>query len=243
MTSEGATIGSRRAKVFVVAVAVAFLVVAVVVVPHLISAGSGSPDGPQLTTAAIRSFPVVASASGVAVPASEVEVNFVNPGQLIEVDVQVGMTVAKGAVLARIDPSVAETDVSQAQAELAAAKAAPINGTDFLDGQAQIAAAADELQRAQDELAETTLTAPIDGTVLELNGQVGEIVNGAATAAPTLPGTTASVPEIAGVGNSSGAATTSPQDLPFIVVGNPGSLVVGAAFTATQAMGDRKSVV
>lgn len=235
MKSQSAPVPGKGPLVFVTAVAVALVILAITVLPHFISSGAKGSVGPQLATAGVRSFPVTEMASGTAVPASELEVNFVNSGQLVEIDAKVGLVVTAGMVLAKIDPSVAQSDVLQATADVAEAKSSTLISRDFSDAQAAIAAAQAQLQRAQDELADTTLVAPSAGTVLEVNGQVGEIASGAATAQPTLPGTSAPIPAVAGTGISAGGGTASPTNLPFIVIGDPSNLVVGAAFSSNAA--------
>jgi macrolide-specific efflux system membrane fusion protein len=222
------------ARAFVGVVAVALVIVAIAVAPHFGSGGSAASPRPELATAAVRSFPVTVGASGTVVPASQLGVDFNSPGRLVEIDARVGATVAKGTVLARLDDAVARSDVAQAQASIAGANAtlalARVRNiaTEIAAAQAQVAASIAQLQGKQAELADRSLVAPIAGTVQQVNGQIGENVAGAATAAPTLPGTTAPIPAAAGA--------ASPQTRPFVVLGDATNFVIGAAFSSTDTL-------
>ncbi len=105
------------------------------------------------------------------------------------------------------DASDGQLRISQAQSSVAQAQAAiqgasTPNPSAVATAQAGVNAADAELQQAQDELANLSLIAQTDGTVVAINGQVGENVTGAPTGAPTLPGTTAPIPSVAGVTSS-----------------------------------------
>jgi len=77
----------------------------------------------RLGTATRGTVTSVVSGTGSLEPAGRMNVNFRVAGQLSEVDVKVGDKVTTGQVLARIDPSVQQANLSQAQAALAAAQA------------------------------------------------------------------------------------------------------------------------
>ena len=77
----------------------------------------------RLGTATRGTVSSVVSGTGSLQPAGRMNVNFRVAGQLSEVDVKVGDKVTTGQVLARIDPSVQQANLSQAQASLAAAQA------------------------------------------------------------------------------------------------------------------------
>jgi multidrug efflux pump subunit AcrA (membrane-fusion protein) len=77
----------------------------------------------RLGTATRGSVTSVVSGTGSLEPAGRMNVNFRVAGQLSEVDVKVGDKVTTGQVLARVDPSVQQANLSQAQASLASAQA------------------------------------------------------------------------------------------------------------------------
>jgi multidrug efflux pump subunit AcrA (membrane-fusion protein) len=354
---SGDEMTSRLARIFVVGVALALVVAAIVIGPHFVSGKSETTAAPQLTTVAVRSFPVTASAAGAVVPSSEVAANFSGSGRLSAIDVHVGQQVTVGEALAQLDSTVAQSAVTQAQAALQGAQASLAAAQDPLDpghaavlqasltaaeqeeaetttevqatntqdqtalatakqqlsadqqrqvnddcanpatpnaptpsatvcqtdqaavtadqnqieqdearissdsasGQARISQAASQVTQAQTALSSAsapvpsqvaaaqaavasataqltsaqaalqnlTLVAPAAGTVLQINGQIGENVSGAATGAPTLPGTSAPIPDLPGYSSGS-------QAQPLIVLGNPSSYVVGAAFASTD---------
>ena len=124
--------------------------------------------------------------------------------------------------------SQAQSSVAQAQAAIQGASTA--NPSAVASAQAGVNAANAELQQAQDELANLSLIAQTDGTVVAINGQVGENVTGAPTGAATLPGTTAPIPAVPGVtGSGSGSASNQP----LMVLASSSGFVVGAAFPTT----------
>jgi macrolide-specific efflux system membrane fusion protein len=131
------------------------------------------------------------------------------------------------------DLSSGQARLSQAAGQVTSAKTAlaAANTPDpstVASAQASVASATAALQRAQAALNATTLTSPITGTVLAINGQVGQTVAGAqAGNAATLPGTTSPVPQAL-------SASTATTELPFMVVGDPSSLAVGAVASSSE---------
>ena len=128
------------------------------------------------------------------------------------------------------DASDGQLRISQAQSSVAQAQAAiqgasTPNPSAVATAQAGVNAADAELQQAQDELANLSLIAQTDGTVVAINGQVGENVTGAPTGAPTLPGTTAPIPSVAGV-TSSTVGSTANQ--PLIVLASTSGFVLAS---------------
>jgi HlyD family secretion protein len=92
-----------------------------------------------------------------------------------------------------------------------------------LAAQAQLATANTAVQTAQQNLNETTLTAPIDGNVNSINGVVGESVGPGQGSTAQAPGTTAPLP-------STTSTTTS-----FMVIGNDNAMQVIVPFAESDA--------
>jgi len=184
-----------------------------------ISGGGAGAAGPSLSTASIRSFPAVVTATGSAVPASQIGLNFSVSGQLTEVDTTVGATVTSGQVLAKIDDTLALAEISEAQAEITAAP----NAT-------ALANARGALAKGQADLALTVLHAPVAGTIEAINGQVGETVPTAPTAAAMLPGTAAPIPPSSGGGDA-----TSGGSAPLFELDPGPGVVVGVTLSAGEA--------
>ena len=124
----------------------------------------------------------------------------------------------------------AQAQASVTQAEAAVQAQGTSSPSDVAAAQAGVASAQAQLQAAQAELASLVLVAPSSGTVLQVNGQIGENVAGSPTGAGTLPGTSAPIPAV----TSASGTTLSPGTTPLIVIGTTKSFVVGAAFPASD---------
>ena len=125
----------------------------------------------------------------------------------------------------------AQGQVNQAQAALQTASSP--NAASVASAQAAVAAANSQLGTAEAALAATTVVAPIDGTVLQINGQVGETVASGVTASPTLPGTKTVVPAMSGTMSAGSTSSASPSE-PFILIGDANSFVVGIAMPPNE---------
>ncbi len=142
------------------------------------------------------------SLAGVAKPGVESWLSFRIPGSLIDLPADVGASVRKGQVLARIDPTDYEIAVKRAEAGLAQANAASRRAeADYarakalyennnasrseLDaaraaaesGLAQVEAVSRELEQAVQQLDYTVLRAPTRGLVAEVNTEVNENIS------------------------------------------------------------------
>jgi multidrug efflux pump subunit AcrA (membrane-fusion protein) len=128
------------------------------------------------------------------------------------------------------DLSFGQNQVQVAQVQLASAQA-NLNAQGVADPAAvasavsQVAAAQAQVARATANLAQTVLTAPVAGTVLAVNAQVGELVGNGAATNPTL-GSGAPQP-----GTNPGGSTTSKA---FALIGDSSSLQVAAPFAETD---------
>src|ERR1039457_4539292 len=108
----------RRLLLTAAAILGAWLVF-VTMAPSVLAPFSRVQAGPALATAELRSFPVLATASGVLQPGQLENVNFTIAGQVQTITARVGAKVTAGETLARLN------DRSQ-QAELKAANDAVI---------------------------------------------------------------------------------------------------------------------
>lgn len=219
-----------------------FVALAAVVVLVLVAFGPSvvafftkkQPSPPALATAAVTSFPVVAKAAGTLFPQQLMYVNFSVAGQLSQLSVKVGDTVTAGQRLAQLDTSAQQAALASAQAALASAEAALAaaqaarNAQQVAAAQSQIASAQAQLQKAQSDLSNAVLTAPVAGTVLQVNSAVGETVSAGVTRVPALAGSSNGIidPTVA-TNNAAGTA--------FIVLGSAGAYQVSAAFDQASA--------
>lgn len=115
------------------------------------------------------------------------------------------------------DKSAGQTQVNQAQAQLTSAQDALTAQTTnrtytIAEEQAVVAADKAAVDTAQQNVQETTLVAPLDGTVASINGTPGEEIGTGQTQTPLAPGSSAPLPNsnaggaLGGAGLSSGGA-------------------------------------
>ena len=110
---------SRKNLFFLIPVVVIAGIGAVAYFGASASAAAGS-DEDELQTATARrgELSLVATGTGTLIPATEVELGFDTSGELAQILVVVGDEVEAGQVLARLDPTSAETALAEAEAEL-----------------------------------------------------------------------------------------------------------------------------
>ncbi len=148
------------------------------------------------------------------------------------------------------DQSKQAADQVSGQKTLDSANASVVTAQDSLNSQniqrpntitsqqAAVSNAQLAVQTAQRNLNATTLTAPYDGTVLTLNGQVGENVGAGSGTTAQAPGTVAPQPSSSGATSSSGTSGSSGGGSSaggFIVLGNVAALQVVAPFAEADA--------
>jgi macrolide-specific efflux system membrane fusion protein len=148
------------------------------------------------------------SASGTVQSASTANANFATSGTVTEIDVKVGDTVTAGQVLAKVNPTSAQEQLSAAQANLTSAQqslsraqsATTVDAATVAAAQAQVTTAQNNVNSAQRALDGTTLTAPMAGTVVAVNGTVGGSSGGSSGSGGT--GSSGSGAGNGGAGNS-----------------------------------------
>lgn len=101
--------------------------------------------------------------------------------------------------------------------------------------QAAVANAQLAVQTAQKNLDQTTLTAPVDGTVLSITGQAGESVGATAAATAQAPGSSAPQPTASGATSGAGGTSGAASASSFIVLGNLTGLQVISPFAEADA--------
>lgn len=146
----------------------------------------------------------IVTGSGKVLAKNDVKIGATVPGPIISLPVKDGDLVKKGQLLVQIDPSEYKSAVAQATAQLNSAKASFEQSKLLYDRQqklfekklcsqeqydavctqrdvakAQYDQAQASLRQAEDLLAKTTITAPMDGKITELLKKEGEMVTGA----------------------------------------------------------------
>jgi len=110
---------SRKTLLFLIPVAALAGIGAVAYFGASASAAAGG-DKEELQTATARrgDLSLVATGTGTLIPATEVDLGFDTSGELAQILVVVGDVVEVGQVLARLEPTSAETALAEAEAEL-----------------------------------------------------------------------------------------------------------------------------
>jgi HlyD family secretion protein len=120
----------------------------------------------------------------VVVPINDAQLSFTSVGKVTEVNVKVGDQVNAGDILVQLDTTILEAKVKEAEANVVAAQA-QINylnrlNTDalhFESAQAELVRAQALLDSAKATLnAQSTLTAPLDGTIVSVDISPAETV-------------------------------------------------------------------
>lgn len=164
----------------------------------------GSPPAPLYEKVAVarRDLAVSVSAAGAIEPVLTVDVKSKASGEIIEMHVQTGDDVRSGQLLARIDPRLPRNTLAQAQANLEVARAQLQNAmaqwkrADELYGnkmiaeteyeganlaramaQAEVVRTESDLENARDQMADTEIRAPMSGTVLQKNVELGTVIS------------------------------------------------------------------
>ena len=207
-------------------------------------AGSSAATSGVTRTTAVREGSVTATvtADGQVEAVSQVAANFKTSGTLTKVGVTVGSSVTKGQVLATVDRSAAERSLTLAAASLAAAEQSYSNAqagttttdpvthattttvdkTQVLQAKTQLLQAQATYDDAQTTVDETTLYAPISGTVLSVNGRLGSTTGpSSGSASSSSTGSSGAAP------NSSSSSSSSD----FVVIADLSQLQVAVSFS------------
>ena len=149
-----------------------------------------------------RDLDVRVSAAGVVEPVLTVDVKSKASGEIIEMRVETGDEVRTGLLVARFDPRLQENTLAQAEANLDVARAQLQNAeaqkrrseqlfksqsiaeTEYetvnlnhATARAAVVRAEAELETARDGMEDTSLRAPMDGTILQKNVELGTVIS------------------------------------------------------------------
>jgi len=153
-----------------------------------------------------RTVVVSAVASGAIEPILTVDVKSKASGEIIEMNVQTGDDVKAAQLLASIDPRIPRNNLAQAQANLAVAEAQLANAKaqlgrsdtlfkaqaitqteydgaklDYANANAAVIRAQSDLENARDRMADTRLRAPLAGTIIAKNVELGTVISSPTT--------------------------------------------------------------
>ncbi len=194
------------------------------------------------------------SASGSVQSAATAAANFVTAGTVTEIDVKVGDAVKKDQVLAKVSPTTAQEQLTAAQANLASAQqslsraqsAASPDAATIAAAQAQVTQAQNSVNSAQRAVDGTTLTAPMDGTVIAINGTVGGSSSGGSSSGSSSSGSSSGGSSASnnattgnnstnGQTNNSNTSSSATGSTGFIQLADLGKLLVSASFAEADA--------
>src|SRR6266550_6686838 len=153
-----------------------------------------------------RTLVVSASASGAIEPVLTVDVKSKASGEIIEMNVQTGDDVKAGQLLASIDPRIPRNSLAQAQANLQVAQAQLANAKaqlarsdtlfkaqaitqteydqaklDYANANAAVIRAQSDLENARDRMTDTKVRAPLAGTIITKNVELGTVISSPTT--------------------------------------------------------------
>src|SRR5256886_2792472 len=153
-----------------------------------------------------RNIIVSASASGAIEPVLTVDVKSKASGEIIGMNVQTGDDVKEDQLLASIDPRIPRNNLAQAEANLAVAQAQLANAKaqqarsdtlfkaqaitqteydsaklDYANANAAVIRARSDLENARDRMNDTKLRAPLAGTIITKNVELGTVISSPTT--------------------------------------------------------------
>ncbi|MHC4862296.1 MAG: efflux RND transporter periplasmic adaptor subunit, partial [Planctomycetota bacterium] len=168
--------------------------------------GGGSeagPDAPRYkeVTAERGSFRIAVTANGLVKPIDRIELKSKASGAVIELPIEVGDHVAKGALIAKLDQvdertalAQARADLDRARAELALAEknferrqqlfkgdviskeAQDQTELDLAVARSKLVQATTALDQAEEQMEDTVITSPVDGIILQKYVERGQII-------------------------------------------------------------------
>ena len=211
-------------------VIIAALVIAGILLFKPFSATNASATGTQLTgTVQQGTVSSTISASGAIAEARDVNANFAVSGTIASVNVAVGWTVTAGQTLGTLDTTdlaaTASTDYTAyvyANQDLAAAEAQPNAQVSQINQAKQsVSQARNTYNEAKADLAKATLTAPIAGLVIAVNGEVGSTSGSSSNSSSSSSGANTG-------SNTSSSSSSSSSSSAFVTIADVSSYIVTA---------------
>ena len=149
-----------------------------------------------------RDIIVSARASGTIQPDTTVEVKSKASGEILDIMVETGSLVKRGALMISVDPRTARNTMAQAEAQLEVAKARLANSMsqkkradelftskalteteyeqaqlDYANARAAVVSAQVDVENARIQLEDTDVRSPISGTVIEKSVERGQVIS------------------------------------------------------------------
>jgi HlyD family secretion protein len=242
-------INFKSKKLWIIAAAV--LLVAILVVSNIVKGTKKL----AIQSAKVKKGEIVSivSAPGNVKAETEVQISAYVMGKVSRLPVKEGDLVKKGQILVQIDPTNYAAQVKQARASLELAKANlaqteliykrkqelfaaglisqeenEATTTQFNLDRARLTQAEASLEQAQDTYSKTTITSPINGTVVQLNVEVGEVV-----VTGTMNNAGSVIMVVADMSQMEVEAQVDESDVKDIRIGQPAEIEVDAIIGKT----------
>jgi HlyD family secretion protein len=236
---------TKKKKKMIIGLVIGLVVVIIVVLNITRSSEkSVTVQAEKVKTGSIAS---TVSAAGKIQPETEVDISANVSGKIVRMGVQEGDPVERGQFLVQLDRNRYQALVDQAQAQLASADARLVEAeAEYrrvkqlfdagLSSEADLEAVAARkdveeanhkaskayLEKAQDDLSKTTITAPMSGTVSQLNSEAGEVVLGTEQFSGTV------IMTIADLSRMEAEADVDETDIVDVHIGQAASIEVDA---------------
>jgi HlyD family secretion protein len=168
--------------------------------------GACKEEAPEVAYQAVpverRDIVVSVQASGTLQPDTVVEVKSKASGEILDLQVETGQVVKRGALMVRVDPRTPRNTLAQAEADLEVAEARQANATsqrrradelfksqsiteqehetallDYANARAEVVRARVAVDNARDQLDDTQVRAPINGTIIEKLVERGQVIS------------------------------------------------------------------
>lgn len=167
-------------------------------------AAQAGSNGSDIAVAELRTLEIRAEASGLIEPIRVVEVKSKASGEILRLHVETGDRVEQGTLLAEVDPRDVRNALAQAEADLEVARARVSTAEsqrrrseelrranviteqefentelDLANARAQLVKAQTNLELARERMSDVTIRAPLAGTIIQKNVEVGQIIQSA----------------------------------------------------------------
>lgn len=231
---ENTTMGSTSRRWLVVTTSVVVLGVGSGAWALTRSSATSPTATAALVAATTGALQQTVAATGTIEPAQQAVLTFTVPGSVTSVPVAVGQKVAKGSILATLDPTALQTAVTTATAGVTAAEqqlasVASGSAAQVTAAQAQLAAARSTLEQAQASLAGASMTAPFSGVVATVGLSVGDVVGSTSGSRSSSSSGTAGGAAGGASAGAAGTAASSTGSTGSITLISTGAWVVDAA--------------
>lgn len=204
-----------------------------------LNGGDDTASASSTRTAQVTRGNVVSSvsASGSVASSRTRSLTFGTSGTVTKINVAAGDKVKKGKVLAQIDRTAAEENVTSAKASLAAAES---GDTSSASGYSQYVSAKNSYEQAVRALEGTRIVAPFGGTIVAVNGTVGGSSGGSGStssgsSASSSSGSSSGQGSTGSSSSSGSSSSDSSSSSGFIELADPSRLEVTGEFTESDA--------